>query len=347
MKHFISIIIPNYNGSQTIGKCLESIFTCSDDDREVIVVDDCSNDDSVDIIRKYPCKLIRLEQHAGASAARNAGASNSKGTILFFIDADCLLQENTLSIVRKNLAEHPPDVVIGGTYTPAPHDPGFFSLFQSVFIHYSETKNSGNPDYLATHALVIHTETFEHIGGFTENFLPIIEDVEFCHRLRRAGYRLVMDPDLQVRHIFNLSFVKSLRNAVRKTRYWTEYSLGNRDLFADSGAASREIKIQGVTWLVTVLLTPLFLVSGDRGFLMPLPLLWGASIFANRHLFSAFIKKGSASFALMAGVYYTMVYPAAVWTGFFRGVIRRLIMNKKQPPQGDPRRPSPRGSAKE
>lgn len=346
MEQFLSIIIPNYNGSRTIGTCLESIFAINDVDREVIVVDDCSNDHSVDIIRQYPCKLIRLEQHAGASAARNAGAINSTGSVLFFTDADCLLKENTLSIVRRNLAMHPPDVVIGGTYTPIPYDPGFFSLFQSVFIHHSETKNSGNPDYLATHALVIHAETFKKSGGFTENFLPILEDVEFCHRLRRAGYRLVMDPDLQVRHIFNLSFAKSLRNAVRKTRYWTEYSLGNRDLFADSGTASGEIKISGVTWLATVLLTLLFLVFGDRGFLTPLPLLWGGGIFVNRHLFKAFLKAGSASFALMAGVYYMMVYPAAVWTGFFRGAIRHLIMNKKQPHHRDPRRPSSSGSVR-
>ena len=334
MKHLISIIIPNYNGSQTIGKCLESIFAFNDDDREVIVVDDCSEDGSLDVIGKYPCRLIQLEKHAGASAARNAGAFNSRGDVLFFIDADCLLKENTLLIIRNHLSAQPADVVIGGTYSPVPQDPAFFSRFQSAFINYFETKNSSNPDYLATHALVIHAEIFRKLGGFTENFLPILEDVEFCHRLRRAGYRLIMDPDLQVRHIFNLSFVRSIRNAVKKTRYWVMYSLVNRDLFADSGTASREIKLSGAIWLAMVVLAFLSLVSGQRGFLMPLPLLWASGVFVNRYLFKAFFKAGGTFFALMAGTYYVIVYPAAVWTGALMGAVQYFRQKKMKSGQG-------------
>jgi len=334
VKHLISIIIPNYNGSRTIGKCLESIFAFKDDDQEVIVVDDCSEDSSLDIIRKYPCRLIQLEKHAGASAARNAGAFNSKGEVLFFIDADCLLKENTLSIIQNHLSAQPPGVVIGGTYTPVPQDPGFFNQFQSAFINYFETKNSGNPDYLATHALVINAETFRKFGGFKENFLPILEDIEFCHRLRRAGYRLVMDPDLQVRHIFNHSCMRSIQNAVKKTRYWIVYSLVNRDLFADSGTASREIKLSGVVWLATVVLAFLSLMSGKREFLMPLPLLWVSGVLVNRHLFEAFYKAGGAFFALMAGMYYVIVYPAAIWMGAVKGAVQYSLQKKMKSGQG-------------
>jgi len=326
MKQFISIIIPIYNGAQTIEPCLESIFALNDDACEVIVVDDCSRDDSRDIVGKYPCRLIQLEKHSGASAARNAGAFSSKGEVLFFIDADCLLKQNTLSIVRKGLARNQADAVIGGTYTPVPYDPGFFSLFQSVFINYSETKKCADPDYLATHALVIRAETFRQSGGFTENFLPIIEDVEFCHRLRRAGHKLLMDPEFQVRHIFNFSFLKSLRNAARKTRYWIVYSLANRDLLADSGTASRELKVNGGSWLATVLLALGSCAWGNRGFLL-LPLLWTGNIIVNRYLFRAFLKAGGALFSLLAVIYYTTIYPAAVWFGALRGIAQFSLQN--------------------
>ena len=347
MEHFISIIIPNYNGSRTIGKCLGSIFAFNDDDREVIVVDDCSEDGSLDIIRKYPCRLVQLEKHAGASAARNAGAVNSKGDLLFFIDADCLLQQNTLPVIRKHLASWPADLLIGGTYTPVPYDPEFFSLFQSVFINYFETKNLSNPDYLTTHALAVHAKTFRKLGGFKEKFLPILEDVEFCHRIRRAGFRLTMDADLRVQHIFNFSLRRSLRNAARKTHYWIVYSLENRDLFADSGTASVELKINGIAWLGTMLLGFLALATGREGFLMPLPLLWAVDIFVNRHLFSAFSKAGGALFGFLGGMYYMMVYPAAVWVGVFRGVVQYVFRNKMQADPGGPRRPASSGSVKE
>ena len=337
MEHLISIIIPNYNGSRTIGKCLESIFAFNDDNWEVIVVDDCSEDRSIDIIGNYPCRLIQLERHAGASAARNAGAFGSKGDILFFIDADCLLKDDTLLIIRNHLSSKLADVVIGGTYTSVPQDPGFFNQFQSAFINYFETKSSSNPDYLATHALVINAGTFRMLGGFTENFLPILEDVEFCHRLRRAGYRLIMDPDLQVRHIFNHSFMRSIQNAEKKARYWTMYSLANRDLFADSGTASREIKLNGVAWLATVAFAFLFLMSGQRVFLLPLPLLWASDVFVNRYLFKAFYKAGGAFFALMAGTYYVTVYPAAVWLGAVKGAVQYSLQKKMKSGKGGPR----------
>ena len=324
MKQRISIIIPNYNGGRTLGTCLDSIFAISDEDREVIVVDDCSEDGSRDIVRMYPCRLVQMKQHAGASAARNAGALNGKGEVLFFIDADCVLQQDSLSIIRSCFKEYAPETVFGGTYSWAPYDPGFFNAFQSGFVHYFETKNAGAPDYLATHALAISAETFRKVGGFTEGFLPILEDVEFSHRLRRSGHRLVMIPGLQVRHIFNFSLGRSLKNAVRKTRYWIEYSMAHKDLFADSGTASREIKINGMVWLANAVLTLLLLLSGKQWLLTPILALWGAGIFVNRHLFGAFFRAGGAGFAVMAALYYSVVYPSAVWIGAFGGFAQHV-----------------------
>src|SRR5512134_483720 len=98
-EHFISVIIPVHNGGATIGKCLEAVFASRYTRFEVIVVDDRSTDNSLEIIGWYPCRVVRLEAHAGASAARNAGARQSTGNYLFFIDADCVLLENTLSRV--------------------------------------------------------------------------------------------------------------------------------------------------------------------------------------------------------------------------------------------------------
>ncbi len=337
MRQLISIIIPNYNGGLTIGRCLESIYGVRDDDVEVIVVDDGSQDGSVEIIKKYPCKLIRLENHAGAAAARNAGVAAATGTVLLFIDADCLIREDTLSAIRRSLSGHP-DAVLGGTYTQTPADPGFFNQFQSVFINHSET-NSISPDYIATHAMIVPAATFRRVGGFAEKFLPILEDVEFSHRLRRAGASLIMNPDIQVRHIFNFSLLKSLRNAVRKTRYWSEYSLANKDIFVNSGTASRGIKINGGCWLLSVLSALSSIASGQSALLATLPILWLAGIAANRSLLLAFYRTGGIWFALAAGAYYVWVYPAAIWIGAGRGIFQYLIRNRKRLDGGSPRPP--------
>jgi GT2 family glycosyltransferase len=253
-KQVLSIIIPNYNGVRTIGLCLDAIIAFRDEACEIVVVDDCSQDGSVGVIEKYPCRLIRLTKHSGASAARNAGASDSRGDVFFFIDSDCIVTDTTISRVRKNLSEQPADIVVGGTYTAVPYDAGFFGSYQSVFVNYFETKNVNDPDYLATHALVVRAGSFKKIGGFNEGFLPILEDVEFSHRLRRNGFRLIMDPGLQVRHIFHFSFIRSLRNAVKKTRYWTEYSLENRDRNSIEGDEGQWRNMAGLDFAGVILL---------------------------------------------------------------------------------------------
>jgi len=314
----ISVIIPNHNGSSTIEMCLNAVFSSSHEDFEVIVVDDGSTDGSVGIIGRFPCKLVRLKKRSGASKARNTGASHAEGRLLFFIDADCIVQKNTLVAAEKSIGKRT-DTIVGGTYTRLPYDDSFFSVFQSVFINYSETKKD-EPDYVATHAMVIEREIFMKSGGFPEDFLPIIEDVEFSHRLRRAGYKLRMDSGILVTHIFSFTLRSSIRNAVRKSKYWTAYSLVNKDILADSGTASAELKTAVVSLFLIALLFMLYLISLNA----LLPFLMGVvfilNAFVNRKfIFSLYSAKGFF-FAVKATAYYFSLYAFAVGTGALAGI---------------------------
>lgn len=323
MGHFVSVIIPNYNGSATLGKCLEAAFSSRYPSFEVIVVDDCSTDNSLEIIRGFPCKLVGLDRHSGASRARNAGAAQSTGDILFFTDADCVLREDTLTEVVLSL-EGQRNAAIGGTYTEIPFDDSFFSAFQSIFVNYSETKKK-EPDYIATHAMAIEHGLFAGSGGFPEDFLPILEDVEFSHRLRRSGCRLIMNPRILVRHIFNFTLMKSFRNGFRKSLFWTQYSMGNRDIFADSGTASKELKINVASFLAVALTVFFLLLSGKEILLFVLFLLCILNMWWSRGLLTAFYRSKGPIFALGATLYYTMLYPLAVGSGAIAGAMRHVL----------------------
>jgi len=317
---FISLIIPNHNGAQTIGKCLEAAFRPGYGNLEVIVVDDCSGDGSVGIIQQYPCKLIRLPEHSGASAARNEGARSAKGEALFFIDADCILGDDTLDIAARAFIENP-GAVTGGTYTPLAHDRSFFSNFQSLFIHYSETKHA-EPDYVATHAMLISKKLFDESGGFNEEFMPILEDVEFSHRLRRRGVRLRMEPSIQVGHIFNYDLRGSLKNAFRKSLYWTMYSIKNKDLLADSGTASVELKADVLSWCVCTILFTLFILTGNFVFLAALAIVCGTNMLVNRKFLALIFKATGPAYTAKAVLYYTALYPLPVALGGLVGALR-------------------------
>lgn len=327
----ISIIIPNLNGACTLRQCLSAVTTLNDSAYEVVVVDDGSQDNSVEIIGEFPCRLIQLDQQSGASRARNVGAENSHGAILFFTDSDCVVQPDTLNKIRHIMDAHPSDIVIGGTYTPQPYDSRFFSRFQSVFINHSETRNPLAPDYLASHALVINATIFRNSGGFAEDFLPILEDVEFSHRLRQTGKQLLIDPQLQVQHIFNYSLIDSLRNAYRKTKYWVMYSIQKNDIFTDSGTASHELKVNVVCFYLSLL--TLLILAGNNNPLMltGIGLLAVFNLIINRNLFHAFYNANGSLFAVGASIYYLLAYPFPIGAGVIFGIgqLQRIKRNTK------------------
>jgi len=322
---FVSVVIPNRNGAGTIEKCLKSVFASKGVDFEAIVVDDCSEDRSVEVIGKFPCKIIRFSRHQGAGAARNAGAKESKGDFIFFTDSDCVLREDTLRRALDSVSCNGGDAIIGGIYSVKPGDNGFFSRFQSAFVNHFERKKT-HPDYIATHALTIRARDFRESGGFPEAFLPILEDVAFSHRMRRAGYKLLANPDIQVSHIFNFGLFRSLKNAFRKSKYWTMYSLDNRDLLADSGTASFEIKLNGLAFFAMLLFallsfwSPWFISGAGAAFSVNAAL--------NRKLIGAFKRAGGPGFAVLSSLYYFFLYPAPVMAGGIAGVISYLMRKR-------------------
>ncbi|MBU0480544.1 MAG: glycosyltransferase [Proteobacteria bacterium] len=319
----VSVIVPNHNGAETIALCLEALLASHHDSYEIIVVDDCSSDNSVAIIKEYPCRLIRMDAHGGAAAARNLGARNSRGRTLFFTDSDCLVLPETLTLAEQAVLLAEPHTIIGGTYTCRPHDPGFFSLFQSVFIHYSELKNPENPDYIATHAMALDASTFRNSGGFREDFLPILEDVEFSHRLKQQGCRLRMRPEILVRHFFGFSLASSMANGYRKAKFWTRYSLLHKDLLTDSGTASFELKISVILFHVFALLAVGWLLMPDA--IPPAALL--VPLFINllvcQGMLELFHATGGMKLALGAASYFTLLYPLAVGAGALTGIAFR------------------------
>lgn len=91
----VSIIMPAYNASRYIIKPIESVINQTHDNWELVIVDDCSTDNTVDVIRNYQKKdsriqLYQLEQNSGAAVARNHGIEKATGDYLAFLDSDDL-----------------------------------------------------------------------------------------------------------------------------------------------------------------------------------------------------------------------------------------------------------------
>lgn len=104
-----SIIIPVYNVENYIKKCLDSVFSQSFKDYEVIVVNDGTKDNSMDIVKDYKVKVIN-QKNQGLSAARNTGVKEAKGDYLLFLDSDDYYEKDLLKEINNSLKNNP-DVV--------------------------------------------------------------------------------------------------------------------------------------------------------------------------------------------------------------------------------------------
>lgn len=101
---FVSVIIPTYNSINTINETLQSVRNQTYRNYEIVVVDDGSTDDTVELLRTFDDIILVTQTNQGVSAARNRGVKEAKGDLIAFLDSDDLWHPQKLEI-QINQAE--------------------------------------------------------------------------------------------------------------------------------------------------------------------------------------------------------------------------------------------------
>jgi glycosyltransferase involved in cell wall biosynthesis len=115
----LSIIIPVYNEELTVGNIIDRVKTVMQQaglKNEIIVVDDCSYDKSLEVAKKRSAKIYTLKQHLGKGYALRAGFSKAKGDIIVTIDSDGSHRPEELPRVLAPILQDKADLVIGSRY---------------------------------------------------------------------------------------------------------------------------------------------------------------------------------------------------------------------------------------
>lgn len=177
----VSVIVPTYNSSDTLQRCLESIQKQNYPFYEIIVVDNCSTDSTIETATKYGTKTI---SHRGnAASARNVGIAKSSGEYLLFLDSDQTVSKTLLcecvSICEK--------LDVGIIIVPETFiGRGFWSACSAAWknLYFLLSKNCVDEDALGCEPRFFVKELIEFTGFFNEEFVWG-EDYEFYLRLRR------------------------------------------------------------------------------------------------------------------------------------------------------------------
>ncbi len=204
----ISIIIPTLNEEKYLPLCLNSISSIdyARDLIEIIVVDNGSTDQTQSIAHSYGAKVF-CDDSKNVSGLRNLGASHSTGTILAFVDADCIVSKDWLSNSQMYFDKN--DIAAWGSPPLVPNDSTWVQ--QTWYLVRKKDKIVKSVDWLESMNLFVRKNTFNSIGGFNET-LVTCEDVDFCYRLQKHG-DIISDNRIKVTH---LGEAKTVREFFKK-----------------------------------------------------------------------------------------------------------------------------------
>jgi glycosyltransferase involved in cell wall biosynthesis len=199
----VSIIVPVCNNPGDLHDCLVALNATTYPDFEIIVVDDASStDETRRVADQLGAKVLRLERNAGPSSARNLGARNATGEILFFVDADVVVGPHAVSRVVETLGRHPEAAAVFGSYDDEPRANGLVSQYRNLLHHYVHQHGNVDASTFWGACGAIRRSVFDAVGGFdVKRFPRCIEDIELGYRLRRAGHRILLDKGLQGKHL--------------------------------------------------------------------------------------------------------------------------------------------------
>lgn len=111
---FLSIILPTYNRSKVIGRMIDSILSQSFRDFELLIIDDGSQDNTLEMLKQYQDSRIRVftQNNSGVSSARNVGIKNARGEYLVFVDSDDFLLEGFFEEISQTLQERDSEILV-------------------------------------------------------------------------------------------------------------------------------------------------------------------------------------------------------------------------------------------
>ena len=220
-----SVVVVTWNAEAVIADCLASIFDQGGEDIEVMVVDNCSEDGTIERVRrKFPrAAIVRRETNAGFAPAANLGISQARGERILLLNPDARLRPGALRRLAAALESDPragaagPSLVQSNgalhAYAAKRFPSPWYALARQIGV--SELlQSAGRGEALAASlgpgpvavpclsgaALMVRRQVFESVGELDEALPMYLEDLDLCARMGGAGLRLLYVPAATVIH---------------------------------------------------------------------------------------------------------------------------------------------------
>jgi N-acetylglucosaminyl-diphospho-decaprenol L-rhamnosyltransferase len=223
----LSIIVVNWNSADFLRKCVDSIRRHTKDvSYEIIVIDNASFDGCDKTLREYAPDVIYIQsdKNLGFAKANNSAFRASRGTSVLFLNPDTEIVKPAIGILYRALQQLPTAGAVGARLLSADGElqtnciQSFPTILnQALDSEYFRNrwpesplwgtkallngqKNAEEVEGICGACLMVTRDTFYRVGGFTEDYFMYAEDMDLCHKIRKAGYRNYYVPGAEVVH---------------------------------------------------------------------------------------------------------------------------------------------------
>jgi cellulose synthase/poly-beta-1,6-N-acetylglucosamine synthase-like glycosyltransferase len=335
----LSVIVPAHNGASVLPRSLGALRN-SDlprDRWELVVVDDGSGDETSLIAARYADTVVTLPGRPhGPAYARNRGFEVTRGEIVVFIDADCVVHIDTLSRFARLFAEQPDLGAAFGSYDTRPPAAGIMSQYRNLIHHYVHHRNAGDVETFWAGAGAVRRDVFAEVGMYDEWHYsrPQIEDIELGARIRNLGRRILLEPSIQVTHLKQWTLAGVIRTDLRDRGIPWARLLMHRGAMMRTGS----LNLRWTEKLNTTLVWLALLLTLSAPFVRSFVPIWIAAICVTAVILLNFPLW--RFFARVRGpVFAVLVMPAHLMYYLLNGIsfgVGMLLQNLIGPPLRDP-----------
>lgn len=315
----LAVVIPAYNASMTLEDCLSGIAGSKRKPDEIILYNDGSTDDTVEIANRYGVKVITNDgAPKGPAAGRNICAQNTSADLLVFIDADVQVHENSIGDLEAALMSAPDIAGAFGSYDDAPRSRRMAALYANLRHHFYHQHSDREASTFWSGFGAIKRDIFLTNNGYDTRFAqPSIEDVEFGIRLRNAGYRILLTPEAQAKHCKDWGLIQLWRTDIfQRALPWSKLIISGETEGADLNASTRERLVCVLAHLIWILAIAAFFAPAILPVLIVTAISYGA---LNIQFYQLLARRGGAGLAICGAILHWLyhLYASAVF-GFVR-----------------------------
>lgn len=251
----LSVITVSWNVSKLLDVALETLKAdLQGIEAEVFVIDNASADDSAEMVRrKHPwVRLIANDENLGFAKANNQAMRMAKGDFIFLLNPDTEVRPGAIAELLKFLEEHPKAGIVApqlinsdgsiqrscrafptfiamlyelmGLSKMFPNDPRF-GAYKMLDFEHDEVREVDQPEGAA---LLLRREVIDQVGILDEGFFMLFEEVDWCYRIKQAGWQIWFDPAAKIVHHYGQSIKQVKAKMILSShrglyRFWSKH----------------------------------------------------------------------------------------------------------------------------